>query len=108
MSRYGGLVLTWPNVGLPASSLAPRPRSAALLLPGIDQLATCTCAAAPGLSAVPGRMTRYCFAEGSLLSTICRIGPLALTVAPPAGLVMNLVSVCSGPLPSGFVEGDRT
>src|ERR1700704_5103874 len=75
---------------------------------GIDQLATCTCAGAPGLSGVPGRMTRYCFAEGSLLSTICRIGPMALTIAAPAGLVMKVVSGCNGSLQSGFGERART
>ncbi len=63
--------------------------------------ATCTCAGAPGLSGVPGRMTRYRFAEGSSLSTICRIGPMALTIAAAAGLVIKVVSGCNGPLPSG-------
>src|ERR1700741_2471382 len=84
------------------------PGSTAHRLAGIDQFATCTCVGAPGLSGLPGRMTRYRFAEGSLLSTICRIGPMALTIAPPAGLVMKVVRGCNVPLPSGFVERAST
>jgi hypothetical protein len=52
--------------------------------------------------AVPGA-TRY--GDGTFSCTICRIGSIVLTIAAPAGLVMNCWSGgTSGPPPLGLRE----
>ena len=58
------------------------------------------CTASPNFAGSPGAMTRYRRSAVAELWTICRIGPTALTMAEPAGLVMKAASGCSDPVPS--------
>src|ERR1700758_2271084 len=62
----------------------------------------CTCTGAPSVAPIAGTITRYRRCAFTSVSTSCRIGPMALTIAAPAGFVMNDCSGCSAPVPSGF------
>ncbi len=73
-----------------------------------DHYGNCICTTAPGLAASPFAITRK--RRGVLLSpwTIWRIGPVALTIADPAGLVMNAASGSSGPSPLALLASAST
>src|SRR6185436_5810613 len=61
---------------------------------------TWTCTASPNFAGSPGAMTRYRRSAWAEFCTTCRIGPTALTMADPAGLVMKAARGCTDPVPS--------
>src|SRR5450759_3674419 len=73
-----------------------------------DYGCTCTCTGSPICAGVPPAMTTSRFGVVPSPCVIWRIGPTVLTIAAPAGLLMNPARASRRPVPFGSSESAST